>query len=233
MTNDSSSPFTPVRSLRLSEEIVRQIGRLVEDGSLKVNDRFPSERSLQERWQVSRPVLREAFRMLEIQGVVESRPGAGRYLRSDHIPDPERARTRLNVNREQLLQVWDAREAVESKGAELAARHATQKQLAAIKGSLDILESASIEDLQRYDFNREFHLNVARASGNALIEELVSGLISRSSQIGFKEALDRQDWSALKGRHVPIYEAIASRDPEAARQSMIAHFAAMRRTIGA
>jgi DNA-binding FadR family transcriptional regulator len=42
-------PFTPVRSRRLSEEIIRRIARLIDDGSLRVNDRFPSKRDLQER----------------------------------------------------------------------------------------------------------------------------------------------------------------------------------------
>ena len=71
----SDKPFTPVRSPRLSEEIIRQIARLVRSGELKLNERFPSERVLQDQWGVSRPVLREAFRALEVQGMIESRPG--------------------------------------------------------------------------------------------------------------------------------------------------------------
>jgi GntR family transcriptional regulator, transcriptional repressor for pyruvate dehydrogenase complex len=229
----TSIPFTPVRTARLSEEIVLQIARLVEDGSLRLDDRFPSERDLQERWQVSRPVLREAFRILETQGVVESRPGAGRYLRSEHIPSPTRIRrARINVDREHLLRVWDAREAVESKAAALAAVRATPPQLADMAAALEPLEAASFEDLQRYDFNREFHLSVARAAGNPLLLEIISGLISRSSQIGFKQALEREDWADLTGRHEPIYEAIVARDAEAARLAMVAHFDAMRRNIG-
>src|SRR5215207_4292195 len=99
--------FTPVRTIRLSEEIIRQIAELIADGTLKVDDKFPSERELEERWQVSRPVLREAFRVLEMQGVVESRPGAGRYLRSDHIPDLfRRRRSKLQASPETLVQIW-------------------------------------------------------------------------------------------------------------------------------
>jgi GntR family transcriptional repressor for pyruvate dehydrogenase complex len=229
----ATSPFTPVRSARLSEEIVLQIARLVEDGSLRLDDRFPSERDLQERWQVSRPVLREAFRILETQGVVESRPGAGRYLRSDHIPSPPRMRrARMAVDREHLLRVWEAREAVESKAAALAAVRATPAQLAEIAAALAPLEAACFEDLQRYDYNREFHMSVARAANNPLLLEIISGLISRSSQIGFKEALEKEDWVDLTGRHEPIYVALMSRDPEAARRAMVAHFDAMRRNIG-
>ena len=71
------APFTPVQSVRLYETIIEQIAGLVQDGQLNRGDRFPSERQLQDQWRVSRPVLREAFRALEIQGIVESRPGGG------------------------------------------------------------------------------------------------------------------------------------------------------------
>lgn len=226
------SPFTPVRSLRLSEEIIRQIARLVEDGSLKLDDRFPTERDLQERWQVSRPVLREAFRVLEMQGVVESRPGAGRYLRSSRIPDPARFRQQhIKANRENLLQVWDAREAVEAKAAELAAIHASQSQIARIRKAARKLTRGSLEDLQRFDFNREFHLAVAEASCNPIIIDMIATLIGRSNKIGFREVMDPAGWAALPGRHIPILEAIAARDPAAARRAVVLHFDGMRESV--
>jgi len=74
----SSDAFTPIRNVRLYETIIEQIAALVEDGQLHSGDRFPTERQLQEKWRVSRPVLREAFRALEMHGIVESRRGGGR-----------------------------------------------------------------------------------------------------------------------------------------------------------
>ena len=106
--------FTPVRGVRLYETIIEQIATLVQNGQLTNGDRFPTERALQEKWRVSRPVLREAFRALEMQGIVESRPGGGRYLRAERIPHPAEFRVlRLTDSRETLLHVWQAREAVE------------------------------------------------------------------------------------------------------------------------
>jgi GntR family transcriptional repressor for pyruvate dehydrogenase complex len=228
----TTTQFTPVRSLRLSEEIIRQIARLVEDGSLRLNDRFPSERHLQERWQVSRPVLREAFRVLEMQGVVDSRPGAGRYLRSEHIPDPIRLRRmRLLHDRDHLLQVWDAREAVEGKAAELASERAGPEDLAAMRRALQCLDETSSPEPRRFDLNREFHMSIARASGNSIIEEMISALLTRSNEIGFREALDDQEKLDLDGRHEQIYKAIAARNPVAARAAVIRHFDRMRRSI--
>jgi GntR family transcriptional repressor for pyruvate dehydrogenase complex len=71
------TPFSPVRSPRLSEVIIRQIAQFVEAGRMQINDRFPSERALEIQWKVSRPVLREAFRALEMQGMIETVRAAG------------------------------------------------------------------------------------------------------------------------------------------------------------
>jgi len=226
--------FTPVRSARLSEEIIRQIAQMVEAGGMQLNERFPSERALQDQWRVSRPVLREAFRALEMQGIIESRPGGGRYLRSTLIPDPGQHRlNRLEANRENLLHVWDARESVEIKAAELAARHISVPEIRALASPLERLASLPPAEAASIDFNREFHLVIARATRNPLIEEMMIRLVSRSTEIGFKEFLEVEDFAELLQIHQPIFEAIAARDPDGARRAMLAHFTALRRSIGA
>jgi GntR family transcriptional repressor for pyruvate dehydrogenase complex len=229
----ATSSFSPVRTLRLSEEIIHQIGQLIQNGALRIDDRFPSERQLQERWQVSRPVLREAFRVLEMQGIVESRPGAGRYLRSDHLPEStRRRRARLHASPELLIKVWDAREALECKAAALAASTASRRQLADIRRALRTLNRATFQEIRRYDINRDFHVAVAEASNNEFLAELITSTLTRSSAIAFKEALDSNAWAELDGRHERILEAIESRDPQAASLAMAAHFTAMRLSIG-
>lgn len=226
-----SVQFTPIRSLRLSEEIIMQIARLIEDGSLRINDRFPSERDLQERWQVSRPVLREAFRALEMQGVIESRPGAGRYLRSSRVPDPaQMRRQRLRQDRDNLLELWEIREAVEGKAAELAAARASEAEIAEIKRWLNVMNNASNVDLSRFNLNREFHFSIAKASGNLRLQELIADLLVQSNQIGFREVLEEDDIADLDGRHQGIFDAIEARDPAAARLAMVSHFDRMRRS---
>jgi GntR family transcriptional repressor for pyruvate dehydrogenase complex len=229
----TQAPFRPVRAARLSEEIIRQIARLVETRQLKVNERFPSERELQIQWQVSRPVLREAFRALELQGLIESRPGGGRYLRSSWVPDPLRQRQqRLEANRENLLHLWDAREGIESKAAELAAINATAAEVEALARPLTLVASLPAEEGSQIDFNREFHLIIARASRNPLIEETVNRLVARGDELGFRELMDVEDFAKLMLIHQPIYDAIAARDPIRARAAMIEHFKELRRSIG-
>jgi GntR family transcriptional repressor for pyruvate dehydrogenase complex len=229
-----ATPYAPVRSLRLSEQIIAQIAKLVAEGHLRVNDRFPSERVLQEHWQVSRPVLREAFRALEMQGVVESRPGGGRYLRSDRIPDPARLRrSRLQASRAELLQIWDAREAVETKAAELAAVNATPAQIEALGRPLRLISTLAPEDWRGLDFNRDFHLIIGQASGNPLIEEMVANLVERVCAMGVRDLLDAEEWARLQFAHQPIYDAIVARNPARARAAIVQHYDNLRRSVQA
>ncbi len=225
-------PFSPVRSVRLYETIVDQISRLVEKGDIKIGDRFPPERDLQEYWQVSRPVLREAFRVLEMAGFVESRPGGGRYLRTEHIPKLwDIRRSRLENIRITLLQIWETREALEVKAATLAAQNPSQAQLAEIELPLKLIEKLPLPEYRQGDFNLDIHLAIAKASGNPLLENLIRDLLSRYREIGVKDLMELNTWASLQKEHQPIFDAIAGRNPEAAGNAMAAHFASLRNTL--
>ncbi|HBP64409.1 MAG TPA: GntR family transcriptional regulator, partial [Desulfosporosinus sp.] len=75
----------PIRTKKIYEQIVEQIGILVADGKLKPGDRLPSERELVERFQVSRASIREAISALELMGLIEVRAGEGTYIRQVNI----------------------------------------------------------------------------------------------------------------------------------------------------
>ncbi len=232
MSNAATALSGPVRNSRLSEEVLYRIDRLVAEGGVQLNGRFPSERALQEAWQVSRPVLREAFRILEMQGIIESRPGGGRFLRSLRVLDPARLRAgAINVDRALLLQIWEAREAVEITICELAAVRRTEDQLARIERPLLEAAVADIVDLASLDLNGEFHRAVAAACDNPVLEELSERLVRQSAQTGFRGLVGERTWAALQGEHRPIFEAIRDGDSEAARQAMRRHFANLRERL--
>jgi GntR family transcriptional repressor for pyruvate dehydrogenase complex len=227
-------PLAPAPGQRFAEEVISRIGRLVAEGEVALDGRFPSERALEARWRVSRLVIREAFRALEVQGVIESRPGGGRYLRSDRVPDPARLRRlRLEAGREQLLHLWEARATLEAEAAALAAQRATPAQLAAIAAPLALMAGPPSEALRGTDANRAFHLAIAQGSNNPVLEDLIADLLARSQATGFRHLLDLEEWAALQPEHQPIHDAIARHDPTAARAAIHGHFAGLRRSLGA
>ncbi len=217
--------FKPIRSVRLYETIIQQISNLVRDKYLTIGDQFPAERDLQDRWNVSRPVLREAFRALEMQGIIESRPGGGRYLRASHIPQVDEFRNlRLIPNRTTLIDIWQAREGIEVIAAKLAAKNASRAQLAAIGRPLRMLDTMTPSAYKRSDVNRDFHAAIARASGNPILEKIVLDLLYRFHEAGFRDLPKHSDWKGLAADHQPIYDAIAAGNPNAAGNAMAAHF---------
>ncbi|MCD6473102.1 FadR family transcriptional regulator, partial [Candidatus Aerophobetes bacterium] len=73
--------FKEVTSVRLYENVIKQIVNLIKNNELKPGDKLPSERELAEKLSIGRASLREAFRVLESRGLIKSRPGRGRFVR--------------------------------------------------------------------------------------------------------------------------------------------------------
>ena len=221
-----------VRPQRLYETVIDAIGRWVETQKLKAGDLLPTERALEAQLVVSRPVIREAFRVLETNGVIASRQGGGRRLLRNRIPSSTVIReTRLDSSRATLLKLWDAREATESKAAELAAINATKKQIIEIFEPLDILNTVHAAEYRATDANLEFHIAVARASANMFLIRIILELIEQFRHIGFKYLLPLENWDTLQSDHRPIANAIKARDSQAAKAAMSLHFQKLRTSI--
>src|ERR1700693_3361977 len=113
-----TSPLRPLGRTRLYEDLVERLGEFVIRTNLEVGGRFPPERELASRLQVSRASLRQALAVLEAQGFIEVRHGGGVFLR--------RSRGfggvlhKLVERRARLPEVLEARELLEVRLAELA-----------------------------------------------------------------------------------------------------------------
>ena len=76
--------FKPIKNIKVYEQVIEQIKEMIYQGELKRGDKLPSERELRAQFNVSRASIREAFRVLEMIGLIESRPGEGTFIRSDN-----------------------------------------------------------------------------------------------------------------------------------------------------
>lgn len=72
--------FSPVESRRLYRQVADQIRLMIASGELAVGQRLPAERDLAEQLSVSRPTVREALIVLEVEGLVNIRMGSGIYV---------------------------------------------------------------------------------------------------------------------------------------------------------
>jgi GntR family transcriptional repressor for pyruvate dehydrogenase complex len=213
-----------VQATHLRERAVAQIRDRIERGALKVGDRLPSERELTVLLGVSRTVVREAIRALESVGIIEVRHGRGAFVRRSMAWSPLWAGWRL-AHASRLTQLYQVREAMEAKAAELASEHATPDDIVRLRRALQDFRTVAKADLDAVvTADTAFHSHLARASGNIFLVEAVESL---------HEALadDRRAIFAINHRaekscreHERIVVAVERRSPAAARRAVRRHF---------
>ena len=214
-------PLQTVEPRRLYRQFAEHIAGHIESGELSAGARLPAERELATLLGVSRTSVREAVISLEIAGLVEVRVGSGIFVTAgaavagsqvDKGPGP--------------FELLGARTLVEGEIAAVAAQTATPDDLAAIKDAIDRMV-ASVDDFTaREETDRDFHLAVAKATGNSSLELVVEGLWNQRAELWGRmqqhfhtDALARQ---TIRD-HAAILAAIKAGKPDAARAAMHRH----------
>jgi len=210
-----------VEPRRLYRQIADQIARLIASGEFPPGARLPAERELASSLGVSRASVREAIISLEISGLVEVRVGTGIFVtasaasgaaESDAGPGP--------------FELLHARKMIEGEIAALAASKASAQDLEMLRQSLARME-AHVDDFAiREASDREFHLAIAKATGNGSLELVVEGLWDQRAELWGR--MQRHFHTPELARktirdHSAILEAVAAGDPDAARAAMHRH----------
>jgi GntR family transcriptional regulator, transcriptional repressor for pyruvate dehydrogenase complex len=220
----------------LPEQIARRIEALIRsDTPIGPGTRLPSERELSQIFGVSRLSVREAVHRLEALDLVVVRRGAGTFVaRSAVGPESEAVEAPLpkSIDIEELFEV---RRLLEPAAAEWAALRADRRAVLQLERLAERFESAAgssergFEQLVNSDI--ELHVQIARSAENVLLSRLLERLYDLN-----RPQLDyslRRPGRAEKTtvEHRRIVEAIAAKDPGAARDAMLAHLAAAEASI--
>jgi GntR family transcriptional regulator, transcriptional repressor for pyruvate dehydrogenase complex len=199
--------------------VVERVKRAVALGVLLPGDRLPAERAFAEGLGVSRVTVREALRVLQGEGMLVAKRGsAGTIVASSALAavggDPA-------MDEDRLREVFEVRLAVETTAARLAAERRDDAGLRALDACQEALEaSREIHAFRRAD--SEFHLAIARMSGNAMIHQIVEDV-----RAAVFSQLDAQDFdvvfeSSSRG-HAAVTAAVRAGDADAAAAAMAAH----------
>lgn len=169
--------FVSVRGRRVVEEVLDQIVEAVRLGDLDVGDRLPTERKLAELFEVSRPTVREAAKLLVDAGVLEANAGSGGGLvvLTDVIPNAL-LDERIDLRMGDVASVLEARRILEPRVAQLAAFHATTDDIDALRRSI-AQQAALRHDRVRFnEVDARFHMLIARATHNPSVETMCRDL---------------------------------------------------------
>jgi GntR family transcriptional repressor for pyruvate dehydrogenase complex len=221
------------RFKKKSSFIADEILRMINAGRYKVGSRLPSERVITEQMGVSRPSLREAISALQIVGILESRPGDGTYV-SAPAASEDLSRRALTVLEEcdSPYENMQARKAMEIGAAQLAIRVATDADLVALREAWnEKCERGRKGDLEEYlRYGKEFHLAIARATKNRIIEGIMEQLLDLTIQplwINMRREYFRNDPARIElmlDIHDRIVKAISNRDAARTIRELEIHF---------
>ncbi|MFZ6843093.1 FadR/GntR family transcriptional regulator [Undibacterium sp. RuTC16W] len=218
-----------VHEPRLYRVVADRIQGLIADEQIGPGERLPSERDLAAKLSVSRASLREALIALELGGVIEVRGGSGVYV--SEKPDVPADLLEVGPG---PFEVLSARRLIESEVAAIAARVATDSAIDAILKAVLEMEKNHANYSSNEQADRNFHLSIARATGNSALVGTIEYLWDQRGRLWHKlkehfqtEELRQQTLTD----HRNILEAIAAHDPAEARRAMRAHLERVTRTF--
>ncbi|MFY0407308.1 FadR/GntR family transcriptional regulator [Solicola sp. PLA-1-18] len=211
----------PVVRPRLYEQVAQQIVAWVDEGGLAAGDRLPPERELALSLGVSRATVSQALVALEVVGMVAVRHGDGAVLLDPGSASAAKVVDALRAHARRMPEIIEAREALETKLAALAAQRRTDADLHDIDAALDAMEADVDAGGRGVDGDERFHAAVTRAGHSALLASLMQEIseMVRETRIESLSQPDRPRESLEAHRRI----AAAIRDGDAAAASAAMH----------
>jgi len=212
----------PKTALLVAQRIVRDIVR----SRMSPGELLPPERVMLEKYATGRGTLREALRLLEFQGVISLKPGPGggpvlQTPTASHLAST--LMLLMQLSRAPYQVIVDVRNAIEPVISELAAEQISDASLAELAQTV-VQMRLEIDDRDLFlEANKRFHDIIAWSSGNVLFAYIIDSLLGilDGTVLGIDYPGYRR--TAILKAHEEIYQALAERDPEAARERMRKH----------
>jgi len=206
---------------RLYEQVLDRLRAYVADNGLRAGDRLPAERDLATRLGVSRASVKQAIVVLEVQGLVEARHGGGTYLVRDSL-DVEPVE-RMVERKQRLPDVLEAREALETKLAELAAARRTAEDVGAMEEALAYMASEIASGGDGVEGDRRFHAAVTAAAHSALLAQFMRSMAEQITESRTESLRQPGRPRGSLDQHHRILDAIKAGEPRAAAAAMRRH----------
>lgn len=221
----------------LAHEIVDSLGQRIRAGRLVAGVKLPTEAEIMDEFGVSRTVVREALSKLQAAGLVETRHGVGTFVAVPGETNNFRIAPEQVATIREVIAVLELRIGLEAEAAALAAARRTEGNLRTMREAIAAFGRAVAGDTDAVASDMQLHLEIARATQNQHFAELMTYLgtmliprtrvnTARFAGEGRREYLQR-----VHAEHESIVDAIAARDPDAARAAMRTHLSNSRERL--
>ena len=204
----------------LADDVVKQIGDMIQSGAWPSGYQLPPERQLVEQFGVSRNTLREALKALNLMGILESKQGGGNFVSTD-------INRRIVNTSFRFLNLQDGKIIFDL----LEARRATY--LAAQKATPELIQVLTLDNVKMKEnvkntneaskYDSDFHFRLAQATGNMFFEEMSRSLYTPAVALMRETTLIDNLMTYSVAYHDSILEAIRLGDADRAANYMDEH----------
>lgn len=215
---------TPIERRKVYELVAERLIARIGEG-LAPGASLPPERELMQQFAVGRSSVREALRMLESRGLIESRGSGTFVVAAPRNPFSDGLGILLAGGHTDLQQLFEVRRLLEGEIAALAAERHTDEQLARLEASIDTMEHGLDSEETYITADIEFHLTLAAATGNHFVVQLMDA-VRDQLRAAFGTVFRVPGSPALSvSDHRGIAAAVGARDAQRARELMNEHIA--------
>lgn len=194
----------------LHEEVADRLRAMITEGGLAPGARL-NERVLCERLRVSRTPLREAFKVLAAERLVELSPNRGASV--------------VALSRSDVEQLFELMGALEGLAGQLAAERRTEAELAEIRAlHFEMLAAHARRDLPAYyALNRRIHVAISRCARNDMLAETYDSVNTRIQNLRFRSNFNQDKWNHAVREHQQMLEALETGNGSALRALLETH----------
>ncbi len=202
----------------LHEQVAQRLRQMLVEGQIPPGSKL-NERELSELLRVSRTPLREAFKMLAAEGLLELQPNRGAIA--------------VVLSEDDVRHTFEVMAGLEAQSGELAARRVTDAELAEIRAMhYEMLAAYTRRDLSAYyALNARIHAAINAAAKNPVLAGVYQQVNARLQALRFRSNQDGGKWERAVQEHEQMVAALAARDPAAMREVLLAHLAHKREVV--
>ncbi len=214
----------PVEKVDVTMKVLERLREMLEKGILRAGSKLPTEQDMTRLLGISRPSLRQAYKVLNVLGVLRAVPGDGTYISDSPSRILATPFTFMMLTKKiDLEDVFGLRITLEGELASLASARATAEQIRGLERQIQIM-SASLKDRKRYlQAEYEFHNQISRAAHNPLILEIILIVSELLWEVRREVGMSNPEIKKDLQMHANILEKIRTRDSEGAREAMHYH----------
>ncbi|MBN9027930.1 FadR/GntR family transcriptional regulator [Kaistia nematophila] len=209
-------------------DAIGAITRHIRENDLMPGDKLPSEATLSKELNVSRTVVREAFRSLAAMRIIELATGKRATISPiDHGAMSLIIEHGVHTDQINVQQIYDVRRTIETRIVTLASIRRSDAEAAEILAEAAAMRASIHDPDQLMEHDLAFHRALARASKNpvfALIVGAFQGIARQTWPIGWKSRTSQEARDAMIATHEEIARAVAAGDPQKAVSAMAVHF---------